>query len=300
MRKSCCALLLTVVCAVVAIAATPEVMNYQGMLRDSGGDPVADGNYPVIFTVWDAESGGTALWAESLNVATEGGLFAVLLGGVHPITPGVFSGPDRYLGTKVDTDPEMPRTQLSSSPYAFHASTADEVNAGVGVTQDINVAANVFMNGFAIIIAEDSILAPSSGYVKAQMTVNWSCLKASGIQAGSSLEIRDSTLTHLPDQEFFWVMPASVTGGIHETTATIHRIFAVDSGWNEYVGLGWDFLDPGHTFSAPRVIMTLTFIPNNYGTINLSPTAQPDITPRTIAPKSGELQRMRERAGASQ
>ncbi|HXF48407.1 MAG TPA: hypothetical protein VNL73_03140, partial [Verrucomicrobiae bacterium] len=46
----------------IAFGAVPQLINFQGILKDGGGNPVADGSYSVTFTIYDAATGGTTLW----------------------------------------------------------------------------------------------------------------------------------------------------------------------------------------------------------------------------------------------
>ncbi len=134
-------------------ALTPTLVNYQGRLLDSGGNPVADGNYSVVFTIYDAVSGGATIWTESRTVTTIGGDFTILLGSVTPITDAVFSSATRYLGVKVGADPEIsPRTRLVSQPYAFRVNTIDGATGGAvsgNISLDNSTASvgNVYKGG---------------------------------------------------------------------------------------------------------------------------------------------------------
>jgi hypothetical protein len=118
------------VCAMIAIAtaAVPQLMNYQGVLRDSAGVAVADGIYQVAFRLYDTPGpGGTALWEETEAVAPKGGLFTVSLGSVTPIPQSAFVS-DAYLAIQVGSDPEMtPRTRVASVGYAFQSANSDRV-----------------------------------------------------------------------------------------------------------------------------------------------------------------------------
>ncbi len=84
------------------LAAVPGLVNFQGLLTDPGtGAPVADGNYSIRFSIWDAASGPTEVWFETQpTVAVAGGLFSVSLGSVTPLTQTVFDGDPRYLEVK--------------------------------------------------------------------------------------------------------------------------------------------------------------------------------------------------------
>jgi hypothetical protein len=125
-------LLLTVIGALMITvspcrADIPHLINYQGMLTDDAGNPI---NEPrdLTFTIYDAHTNGTALWTETHTaVSIEGGLFNVILGGATtPIPASVFDAPERYLGIKVGTDPELvPRIQLTSVGYAYRTEMAD-------------------------------------------------------------------------------------------------------------------------------------------------------------------------------
>ncbi|MCI0330450.1 MAG: hypothetical protein L0196_05795 [candidate division Zixibacteria bacterium] len=106
----------------VAYAAIPQLINFQGILKDGSGNPVANGSYSVIFTIYDAPSAGNVLWAETTSVSTTSGLFSVLLGSANPVPDSAFQDTARYLGVKVGADPEMtPRQKLVSVGYAYES-----------------------------------------------------------------------------------------------------------------------------------------------------------------------------------
>ncbi|RLC82685.1 MAG: hypothetical protein DRI79_14540, partial [Chloroflexi bacterium] len=103
----------------------PQVMNYQGILKDAAGDPL-NGTYTITFRIYDSEIGGTALWEEThANVTVREGHFNVLLGYSTPLPDTLFSQPDRYIGVTVEPYTEMtPRQRIASVPYAFYADSA--------------------------------------------------------------------------------------------------------------------------------------------------------------------------------
>ncbi|MCC6962019.1 MAG: tail fiber domain-containing protein [candidate division Zixibacteria bacterium] len=151
---------------VTAAAAVPTAMNYQGRLSEPGGTPLADGDYSVAFAIYDVSSGGVVLWSESRTVTVVNGVFSVLLGTVTPIVDSVFSGPTRYLGIKVGTDPELvPRVMMVTVPYAFRAATVDGATGGViaskvaiGAGHD-NSGADAFAVGLADTASGDHAVA---------------------------------------------------------------------------------------------------------------------------------------------
>jgi len=120
-------------------AAVPQVVPYQGQLKDAAGTPV-NGVVNITFSLYTASSGGVAIWTETqAGVSITKGLFKVDLGAdpLNRFTPGpggTFDTPV-YLGVTIGTDPEMsPRTPLNSAPFALHADDADTVG-GAPVSQ---------------------------------------------------------------------------------------------------------------------------------------------------------------------
>ena len=118
-------LCLPMLVAGIAVAATPGVMSLQGVLAGPDGTAVADGDYAMTFTLWDAPDGGSALWAETLSVPILRGVYDVTLGESNPLSATLFDG-ERFLGVAVDPDPEMtPRRPVTSTAFAFRAEEAD-------------------------------------------------------------------------------------------------------------------------------------------------------------------------------
>ena len=119
----CVALML--VLAATSVADVSDKMNYQGVLRDSGGDVVASGSYDITFTIYNVEAGGTALWQESQLVPVDGGIMNVKLGAVTPLGTLDFDEP-YWLAMDVEGFGEMtPRTELATVPYAARAVHVD-------------------------------------------------------------------------------------------------------------------------------------------------------------------------------
>jgi hypothetical protein len=114
-------------------AGVPELINYQGRLTDSGGDPL-DTTVAITFTIYDAATDGNSKWTETHpSVIVVGGLFNVILGGYDtPIPDTVFNNETRYLGITVGEDAELSeRTRIVSVGYAMHAGKADTADVAV-------------------------------------------------------------------------------------------------------------------------------------------------------------------------
>ena len=117
----------------LVLAAIPTTLNYQGHLTDSSSVPV-DGIVSMTFAIYDVESGGTSLWAESIPVTANQGVFSVELGaGASPFPPGLFEN-SLWIGLAIATDTEMsPRRPVSSVGFSFKAGDADTLE-GVRVS----------------------------------------------------------------------------------------------------------------------------------------------------------------------
>lgn len=121
------AILAAALVATPARAAVPETITHQGRLYDASDAPVS-GPLTVRFTIYDAETGGAALWTEEHQITFEDGYFSASLGEIEPL-PGVLDGSLRYLGIQVGNDPEMtPRAAVRSVPYAL---LANDVNGDI-------------------------------------------------------------------------------------------------------------------------------------------------------------------------
>ena len=132
-KNRCAALTLFCIATLIASGAAcqaqvPKTISYQGVLIDAGGGAVPDGNYSMIFTLYDSESGGIILWTETQpNVAVNKGIFSAILGILNPISIP-FNQP-YWLGIRVGAGAELaPRIRLTSAAYSFRAEDANSVN----------------------------------------------------------------------------------------------------------------------------------------------------------------------------
>ena len=119
-------LLVVLLVSASAEAQTPRTISYQGVLCDATGQPRPDGSYAITFRLYDAESGGTALWTEQKSLVVQRGLFSTQLG--DQVLFGATLTFDRryWLGVQVAAETELsPRIPLSSAPYSFNAAKAD-------------------------------------------------------------------------------------------------------------------------------------------------------------------------------
>ena len=135
--------ILTVLLLLPALAsAAPLLINYQGRLVDTAGNPLV-GTQSILFSVYDAASAGSLLWSETQSVTPDNGIFSVSLGGVSALPASVFASDALYLEVKIGADaPLAPRTRLLSVPYALSAANLGSPSSFVTVSTHIVVAAS--------------------------------------------------------------------------------------------------------------------------------------------------------------
>jgi hypothetical protein len=105
---------------------SPRLLNYQGYLTDTLGNPVTNPSVSMTFGIWSLSGGGSQIWYESQVVSVSKGIFNVLLGTLTPIPDSVFTkSPDRWLELTVAGITLSPRTRIVSSAYAYTSTYSD-------------------------------------------------------------------------------------------------------------------------------------------------------------------------------
>ena len=135
-------------CIGYSYAAIPQRMNYQGKLTDADGKLVSDGNYDMIFSIYDAVTDGNQEWTETWDTGTTqvqvtNGLFNVLLG-THT-TLNIAFDEDYWLQLEVKYDASyqtlLPRQQIVSAGYAYKAEKVTDgaiTNASLDATAAVD------------------------------------------------------------------------------------------------------------------------------------------------------------------
>jgi len=124
------AILTTLAALLVAPAALamPMEMPIQGVLRDNAGTPVAQGEFPMTFAIYETADAADPLWTESLGVTVAGGQFRLNLGTITPLEPLLFAASGAlWLGITVESEPELPRRPMGTTPYAFQSASASNL-----------------------------------------------------------------------------------------------------------------------------------------------------------------------------
>ncbi len=121
-----------------AAGAAPNEIHTQGVLRDTNGDLMA-GEMEVVFAVYGDQEGGQSLWEESITIVLQGGVFDTSLPAdpvEFPFPSDLFDAEARWLSITPAGQPELPRTRLSSVPYALQANTADNLQCSGCISSD--------------------------------------------------------------------------------------------------------------------------------------------------------------------
>jgi len=104
-------------------ADIPQMINYQGKVTDTSGDPVPDGTYIMQFEIFDAPTGNILLWSSGdVSLDVTDGIFSVLLGqSPQPLLDLEFDQ-DCWLEVVVESVIQSPRQRLVSVACAYMAS----------------------------------------------------------------------------------------------------------------------------------------------------------------------------------
>lgn len=181
-------------------AAGSDDLNFQARLQSSAGAIVPDGSYNIEFKLYNASSGGSALWTEDYTntgghgVSVVNGYLSVNLGSLTSFPTDISWDQDMYVtmnvgGTATGTpswDGEMnPRLKLTAVPYAFQARSAKQIqSSNSGHTGTL---------GFTTLTSDQNILLPNeSGTVCLQLSTDCGFVLAgdggSGIQNSVTLQ----------------------------------------------------------------------------------------------------------------
>ena len=122
MRRILFGFLLIMLLSAISLAV-PGQISFQGVLKDSAGNPIT-GTRTVDFAIYSTSTGGGASWSETQTVTIEAGLYNVKLGSVHPFDLSDFDGNTKYLAVAIGGSEILPRVVIVTVPYALRADRA--------------------------------------------------------------------------------------------------------------------------------------------------------------------------------
>ena len=109
----------------------PRTINYQARLFDEDGNPLGDGIFLVIFSIFEQEQGGTAIWTENRDVEVKDGFINVYLGKDNPLN--IKFDKQLWLEVTISGNSPFPRTPLASTPTTFNAMESEQADLAVTV-----------------------------------------------------------------------------------------------------------------------------------------------------------------------
>lgn len=142
--------LVAVLAVAVAAALCPaqsstSTVTYQGVLKENG-TAVPPGARQLVFSIWDAASGGTAVQTIPQNVMIEGGgLFKAEL----PVDAASFNGADRWWSVMHQSVEMLPRQKVTATPYAMILGGTTNPTR-MNVLNNLRASGGVQADGFAI------------------------------------------------------------------------------------------------------------------------------------------------------
>jgi hypothetical protein len=122
-----------------AHAQIPRTISFQGVLADASGNFVADGVHRLTVRLYDSPTAASAIYSETHDATVVRGVFNVIIGSQTPIPPSLSFDRAYFLGVSVGTGAELlPRTPMTSVPYALRAGVANELAPGAAVVRSVN------------------------------------------------------------------------------------------------------------------------------------------------------------------
>lgn len=249
-----------------AYAATNSTINFQARLQSSAGALVPDGYYNVEFKLYNATTGGTALWTEDYydaNGVTAGldnrtqvinGYVSVNLGSQTAFPSNINWDQNLYLtmnvgGTTQTATPtydgEMaPRLALTALPYAFKAGQLAQYNATSGFTSTLSLIQPTVGNQ-AFQVNDQGAAGTYTLCVQGATTANGGCASATGgtgyiqnqnasAQTSSNFWISGTGIAATALQAPSFDTPTAVALNIGTTNAT--SITVGKTGVNTFIG----------------------------------------------------------------
>jgi hypothetical protein len=153
MKKALTHLALLFIFASLANAQAPEGINYQAVVRDASGQPLAASTKVSLkFTIHDGSASGSPVFTEIDSARTnQFGLVTLVIGNVSSLTAVNWGSGAKFL--QVELDPsggsnftDMGTSQMMSVPYALFSGNA--INGATGATGSQGPTGNSGQPGF--------------------------------------------------------------------------------------------------------------------------------------------------------
>ena len=174
------------------VTTVSRIMTYQGILKNSGGEPVPDSFFDVTFRIYNAESGGSMLWGETISVGTDAnGYFTAELNGLE-----IPFDQDYWLELELSGEggPMSPRGKINMSAYAARAGISE---SSIDIVDDAITSSKIADGSIAL--ADLAQNGASEGQVIKWQGGNWG-IANDETGAGSSGWVDDGDVVRLETQ----------------------------------------------------------------------------------------------------
>lgn len=257
--------LISVICTTFLLSinifsqALPHEISYQGILKNTSGAIVANGDYTLTFKLYETESGGTDIWTETKLINVTDGIITTKLGSINPIV--LPFDKTYWLGITIGTDAELsPRTKLSTVPYSYMSMnvmngsiSADNINSGQVVKSlnslkdDVNLVAGsnitITPSGNNLTI---SAAGGGSGTIGGSGTTNYIPVFTGTTEIGNSVisQLNQMVAIGLPSYSFRLNLTEDVSNNInpmmnlHRTGANSAISIRFTDADNDFINIG--------------------------------------------------------------
>ncbi len=146
--------------------AVPLQLTQQGRVLDNNGASVI-GAHDLTFRIYDASTGGSVYWSETLTVNFSNGYYAAILGTDeqnNPLDSSTLSLYPLYLEVQLDNNaPMTTRYSINSAPYAQMAGNAEVASSVDGGS----------VNASEVSINASQVIDGNGNWVGQPITVDW-------------------------------------------------------------------------------------------------------------------------------
>ncbi len=210
--------------ASIAIGGIPKQVCLQGIVTDSTGNPLSDGNYSFSFNIYNQSAGGSSIYTETTSsLEVKSGLFSYYLG--TNSTLDLPFGTDYWLGITVGAGEEFsPRQKIVSVGNAYQSLNSD-----------------------------------SSGYVKNAITVTTTLYlpDAANILGGTLSNTRLSTNIPQINSSNIWSGTQQFNGrvGINMTNNSHAWLQVAEDGYSQSTWTNGQIMAMGASDSSKRLVL---------------------------------------------